>query len=66
VSAETLSLALNCEYRDPEYTETSFCLFRVVLSENTLQVLVPIVKAVQLTATRTVIYRKKAVLYGTR
>src|SRR3972149_11743580 len=50
----------------PEYTEAAFSLCRIGSSQMALQIIVPIVRAVPVTASRTVIYRRSAVLYGTR
>ena len=50
----------------PEYTEADFSLCRIASSEKALQIITPIVKAGQLTESRTVISRRNAVLYGTR
>ena len=51
---------------ESQYTEAAFNLSRIGSSQKTLQIIVPIVKAGQVTATRTVIHRRNAVLYGTR
>ena len=51
---------------DSGYTEVSFSLCWPAPSQQALQVSGPIVKTVQVIATRTVKYRRNAVLYGTR